>query len=525
MSVAGPRPTSLPAVPLADLARLLGIETPPGQTSVTGVGLDSRTIRPGDLYAALPGAHTHGARFGAGAVDRGAVAVLTDPAGARFLDETAVMAPRLVVVDPRALLGEIAALVYGNANGPTGPGPGVTLVGITGTNGKTTTAYLVDGALRALGVCTGLVGTVEIRVADERIKSARTTPEAPDVHALLATMRERGVGVCVMEVSSHALALHRVDGLVYDLALFTNLSQDHLDMHGTMEEYFATKATLFTPARARSGLVCVDDEWGRRLARESRIPVDTLGNDPDADVTMTLNLDGTFRLQGSLRPAAAGGDRMTVDLTLKSALPGAFNRTNTAMAALTLLRLGHPSAEVARAILTDPHVPGRMEEISADGTGLPRGVVDYAHTPDAVEAALAALRPEAPGGLVVVIGAGGDRDRGKRAAMGKAAAEGADLVVVTDDNPRSEDPAEIRAAVLAGARAAATSARLIEIPDRRTAIRVAVTEGLRRGPGVVVAVVGKGHESGQEIAGVTEPFDDRVELRSALDAARAEAGR
>jgi UDP-N-acetylmuramoyl-L-alanyl-D-glutamate--2,6-diaminopimelate ligase len=538
VTVAGPRPKAPPARSLADVAEWLGLPTPPlaGSSSappepvVTGVCLDSRTVRPGDLYAALPGEHTHGARFAAGAVDRGAVAILTDPAGSALIDAAvdgdsgvaAASASRLVVADPRAVLGEVSAYLYGNA--VTDGGAGLTLVGVTGTNGKTTTAYLLDGALAALGVRTGLIGTVETRVANERIRSARTTPEAPDLHALIATMRERAVATCVMEVSSHALTLHRVDGLLFDLALFTNLSQDHLDMHGTMEDYFAAKSSLFTPQRARAGIVYLADDWGRRLSELAGIPVVTVGEMPEADYRIAMNVNGTFRLSGAgadLRAATSGRQRITVDLTLKSALPGRFNAANTALAAIALIQLGYAADDVSRAILTDPHVPGRMEDVSVAGSAdRPRGIVDYAHTPDAVEVALKALRPEAPGGLVVVLGAGGDRDRGKRAAMGAAAAHGARVVVVTDDNPRSEDPAAIRAAVLQGARAAGTAARLIETADRRDAIRRAVAEAMELGGrGVVVAVVGKGHETGQEIAGVVHPFDDRVELRAALAAA------
>lgn len=491
-------------MPVPRLAELLGVPVPDGVRSdavVSGVTLDSRTVRPGDLYAALPGARTHGAHFVAQALASGAAAVLTDPVGAD-IGEAALDVPVLVVAEPRAALGAVAATVYGTT------APGLALVGITGTNGKTTTSYLLAGALSAIGRSVGLIGTVEIRVGDRRVPSVRTTPESPDLHALLACMREAGDDVCVMEVSSHALALHRVDGLHYDVAVFTNLSQDHLDLHGNMTDYFAAKAMLFTPGRSRRGVICVVDEWGARLAREADIPVVTLATRPEvpADYAITINLDGTFRLRG-----------LDLDVTLRSALPGDFNRTNTALAALVLHALGVEAAQITTAIAADPHVPGRMERVSAPDPRPqdPLGVVDYAHTPDAVEAALAALRPHAPGGLVVVLGAGGDRDRGKRAAMGAAAARAADVVVVTDDNPRGEDPALIRRAVRAGAEAAGGGA-VVEIGDRREAIRAAVAAARARGAGTIVAVVGKGHESGQEVAGVTQPFDDRAELAAAL---------
>ncbi len=509
-----PRPS--PALQLSLHELLAGVPalvspTVDGDASsvVGGVSLDSRGVQPGDLYAALPGAHAHGASFAAAAVAAGAVAVLTDPAGLALVRGAGVQVPVVVVEDPRAVLGEVASHLYGTV------GTGLKLVGVTGTNGKTTTAYLITSALEALGEETGLIGTVETRVGAERIKSVRTTPEATDLHALLAVMAERGLHTCVMEVSSHALSLHRVDGVVYDVALFTNLSQDHLDFHPTMRDYFEAKASLFTPVRCRQGIVCVDDEWGRELASAATVPVTTLSSDPAVPADWRVTPDDADVSLFTL----AGTD---TTLHLRSALPGEFNRVNTAMAALTLLLLGRSNAEVEQAILADPHVPGRMERVDPTcGTieALPLAVVDYAHTPEAVEAALTALRPTTVGGLVVVLGAGGDRDRGKRAAMGRAAAQGADIVIVTDDNPRTEDPAAIRSAILAGARAAypVNALSVEEIADRSHAIRRAVEQAVASGPGATVAVVGKGHETGQEIAGVVHPFDDRVALRAALD--------
>ncbi|XVX22084.1 UDP-N-acetylmuramoyl-L-alanyl-D-glutamate--2,6-diaminopimelate ligase [Actinomycetota bacterium] len=503
-------------MPVAELAAALGAAST-ADARISGVCLDSRTVQPGDLYAALPGANAHGASFAAGAAERGAAAVLTDPAGERLLAEAGIDLPRVVVAQPRAVLGTASALVYGTEH------LDLTTVGITGTNGKTTTAYLINSALQAIGESTGLIGTVETRVGEERIKSVRTTPESTDLHALLAVMAERGIDTCVMEVSSHALTLHRVDGVVYDVALFTNLSQDHLDFHPTMEDYYAAKASLFTPERSRRGVVCVDDEWGVRLAAEAGVPVETLASRPGVAADWVLTPDPTddqaFVLDG---PAGS--------LPLRSALPGDFNRTNTALAAVTLFALGHDRATVERAMAADPHVPGRMEPVRV--TDVPAGlaerlplvVVDYAHTPDAVEAALRALRGSTPGALVVVVGAGGDRDRGKRPAMGAAAARGADIVMVTNDNPRSEDPAVIREAVLAGAREAATSAELHDVEKRSLAIRQAVAAAYAAGPGSAVAVVGKGHETGQDVGGTILPFDDREHARAALEELVAQIG-
>lgn len=510
-----PRPSSPHATTLEAVAALVGGERTGADPAVTGVTLSSQDVVEGDLYAALPGANAHGARYAAGARDAGAVAVLTDAPGAASLEAEGVDLPRVVVDDPRSHVGEVASLVYGTRELP------LRMYGVTGTNGKTTTAYLMNSALTALGHTTGLIGTVETRIGDERIKSVRTTPEATVVHALLAVMTERGIDSCVMEVSSHALSQHRVDGVVYDVALFTNLSQDHLDFHPTMRDYFLAKADLFTPRRSRTGIVCVDDEWGQELATLSTVPVTTL--------TSLAEVDADWRLvAGDDDPATFTLSDGSTTMHLRSALPGDFNRVNTAMAALALLAAGIPTEEAERALLADPHVPGRMERVVPGGAGaagqrpgsadLPLVVVDYAHTPDAVAAALRALRSETDGALVVVLGAGGDRDRGKRAAMGRAAAEGADVVVVTDDNPRSEPPQAIRAAVLEGARAAGTPAQLHDVEGRATAIAQAVRVAHQAGPGSVVAVVGKGHETGQEIAGTVHPFDDREEARRALEA-------
>jgi UDP-N-acetylmuramoyl-L-alanyl-D-glutamate--2,6-diaminopimelate ligase len=484
-------------VPSTDLA----------EVPVTGVTLDSRAVRPGDLYAALPGARVHGATFAADVRDRGAAAVLTDHEGAALMARAGVALPAVVVPQPRAVLGAVAALVHGS------PSQHLTMVGITGTNGKTTTAYLVDSAFRALGHVTGLVGTVETRVADERVKSVRTTPESPDLHALFAVMRERGVDTCTMEVSSHALELHRVDPVVYDVAAFTNLSQDHLDFHGTMEAYYAAKAGLFTPQRSRRGVVCVDDEWGRRLAAEATVPVVTVTSLPEVDADWRVEP----REGGDLLFDLVGAGRR---MSLRSALPGDFNQLNTAVAALVLAACGVADDDIVRAVLTEPHVPGRMERVRADAAGAddaPLAVVDFAHTADAVAAALAALRRQTRGSLVAVLGAGGDRDPGKRRAMGAAAASCADVVLVTDDNPRSEDPAAIRAEVLAGARSVTTGTAtdVREVGDRAAAIRAAVALA---GPADTVAVLGKGHESGQEVHGTVHPFDDREELLAALTA-------
>ncbi len=523
----GPRPRSAPAADLAAVVEHLRArgaspvevvlpQGPSAEVTVTGVTLASKDVVPGDLYAALPGSRAHGADYATDAASSGARAVLTDPAGRDRAAATGL--PVVVVETPRAVLGDLAAWLYGH------PGEALTVLGVTGTNGKTTTTFLVDAALRSTGERTGLVGTVEIRSGDRRIRSTGTTPEAPALHALLAVMREDGVRTCSMEVSSHALAQHRVDGLVVDVAGFTNLSQDHLDYHRTMEEYFAAKALLFTPEHARRGVVVVDDAWGARMARESRVPVVT--------VTTKDGTDADWRvvgrdLEGGLTTAHLTGPD-GVALSVRCPLPGDFNVANTVLALAMLVEAGHAPAAAAAALGAAGPVPGRMEKVPGVGApGEPVVVVDYAHTPDAVAAALDALR-DAGHPLVVVLGAGGDRDRDKRPLMGAAAARAADVVVVTDDNPRSEEPAAIRAALLAGARSVADGAtptgpsahhaEVVEV-DRR---RAAIAEGVARAwGGGVLLVAGKGHEQGQDVAGVVHPFDDRAVAREVLVQAAA----
>jgi UDP-N-acetylmuramoyl-L-alanyl-D-glutamate--2,6-diaminopimelate ligase len=479
-----------------DLAGALGLPAPAADATVTGVTHDSTAVRPGDLLAALPGSRTHGARFAAAAAAAGATALFTDPAGAGIA--AGVGLPMLVAERPRAVLGRLAALVHGD------PTAAMLVIGVTGTNGKTTTAYLLEEGLRAAGHVTGLIGTVETRVAGESVPSTRTTPEATDLQATFAAMAERKVTAVAMEVSSHALALGRVDGTRFTAGAYTNLSQDHLDFHGDMEAYFAAKALLFD-GRCQHEVVTVDDPYGRRLVKPGTVTVSAAG-EATAD-WRAVDVDPAPTGSTGFRALGPGG----VDLRAVVRMPGAFNVANGLLAIATLGTVGVPlGPAVLRIAATD--VPGRMEKVNL-GQGYV-AVVDYAHTPAAVERLLAALRPTTPGRLILVLGAGGDRDREKRPMMGAAGAAGADVLIVTDDNPRSEDPAAIRAAVLAGARAATAGAEVVEVGDRRAA----VVEAVRRArPGDAVVVAGKGHEQGQEIGGVVHPFDDRAVLRAALE--------
>lgn len=491
-------------MPLARLAGQLGLGHDPAYRGikVTGVTLDSRAVRPGDLFAALPGTNADGATFVPSAVAAGAVAVLAE----RSL---ACAVPVLAVADPRAVLGSLAATVYGE------PSRGLTMLGITGTNGKTTTAYLLDAALRACGRTTALLGTVETKLAGERLPAARTTPEAPELQAILATARERGVEAVAMEVSSHALALHRVDGMHFAVSVFTNLSQDHLDFHADLEDYFAAKARLFDGDLSGKAVVCVDDGWGRRLAEllaaRERPVVTVAGVDPAAGVRVDWLAEVVHADARGSRFVAHGPAGASVEVQLQ--LPGGFNVTNALCALATGVAVGLDPQRAAAGIAGLAGIPGRLEPVEG---GQPyTALVDYAHTPAAVMTLLSTLRPLTLGRLVVVLGCGGDRDRGKRPLMARAAAAGADLAVLTSDNPRSERPQDILAemvAGLAGSSAELRAAVVVE-PDRAAAIAMAI-DGL--GVGDTVVVAGKGHETGQEVAGRVLPFDDRLVLMASI---------
>ncbi|WP_078911270.1 UDP-N-acetylmuramoyl-L-alanyl-D-glutamate--2,6-diaminopimelate ligase [Streptomyces sp. NRRL WC-3742] len=499
-TVTPPRPTGTTALPLAELATRMGLPPVEGG-AVTGVTHDSRAVRPGDVYVAFPGANHHGAAFADKAAAAGAVAVLTDPAGAELAAGTGL--PLLVVDRPRARMGELAAIVYGH------PSERLLMIGLTGTNGKTTTSYLVEGGLRGAGRSPGVIGTVEMRVGEERIKSERTTPEATDLHAILGVMAERGADAVAMEVSSHALVFGRTDGVAYDVALFNNLTPEHLDFHPDMEDYFQAKARLFQPGKSRLGVVNLDDAYGRRLAAEAEIPVTTFSaaDAPEADwraVDVQLGPAGsTFRVVG---PDGAGADASVP-------LPGPFNVANALAAITALAAAGLPLEQAVAGVAAVPGVPGRLERVDA---GQPYvAVVDYAHKPDALSAVLGSLREVTKGRLHVVVGCGGDRDPHKRGPMGDIAARLADTAVLTSDNPRSEDPLAILASMLNGAAAVPEAERgaVLVVPDRAEAIGLAVA---RAQAGDTVLVAGKGHELGQYVRDEIRPFDDREVLHEAI---------
>jgi UDP-N-acetylmuramoyl-L-alanyl-D-glutamate--2,6-diaminopimelate ligase len=494
------RPSRTAATPLTVLAALASATAlePPKQALITGITSRAQQARSGDLFVALPSltsGHRHGADFAGTAVNAGAVAVLTDPVGADRAVSASRGVPVLVHPDPRSVVGPLSARIYGD------PSARLAVLGITGTAGKTTTAYLLEAGLRAAGARTGLLGTVQARIGAAPLPSTFTTPEAPDLQALLALMVEHGVTQVPIEVSSHALALGRVSGTAFAVGAFTNLSQDHLDFHADLEDYFAAKALLFD-GRAAAEVVCVDDAWGRRLVTPATSTVSLKGEATWRAADITAHPSGSQ----SFRALGPGG----LELPMTIRLPGVFNVTNALLALAVGQVAGADPVLLAQGFCT-VEVPGRMQRVNRGQEFI--ALIDYAHKPAAVAALLDAVRDQVPGRLLVVLGCGGDRDPAKRPSMGAEAARRADLLVVTDDNPRTEDPAAIRAAMLSGARVG--PAEVVEIPDRAAAIAHVVS---RAKPGDAVIVAGKGHETGQEVGGVKHPFADADLLADLLDA-------
>ncbi len=457
---------------------------------------DSRTSRPGALFACVPGTATDGHLHAPAALERGARALLVE----HFIDGLDV--PQVRVRSVREVVGPLAARVLDD------PSRDLRVLGVTGTNGKTTTTYLLDAIARAAGVTTGLIGTIETRVGMNISAPVHTTPEAPELQALFAQMRRAGVGTVAMEVSSHALAQHRVDATHFTVACFTNLTHDHLDFHGTIDAYFEAKARLFTLPFTDLAAINVDDDHGALLAERSRhagLHVLTYSA-RHGDVHAT---DIAFSGDGT-RFEICWPDGTQTPVT--TSLVGPFNVENAIAAATTAHMAGFAIDAIVAGLEERLTVPGRMEPVEA---GQPFTVlVDYAHTPDALERLLHASRSltALSGRVLVVYGCGGDRDRAKRPLMGSVAARSADLAFLTSDNPRGEAPEAIAADVLAGVPAGKEP--VVEL-DRRRAIQGAIRAAL---PGDVVVIAGKGHEPGQTIAGVTRPFDDRVVAREELEA-------
>lgn len=493
---------------LSELAAAFGLdddELDLERVEVTGVSVSSRDVDAGDLYVGIPGARVHGATFASDAVEQGAVAILTDSAGAELVREEGVDVPVLIVEDPRLALGEVSGWVY--RTDPDEP----KLYGVTGTNGKTSVAYILDAILGQLSVVTGLTTTVERRIGEERIEAALTTPEASELHALIARMREVGVHAASIEVSAQAVTRHRIDGILFDVVGFLNLSHDHLDDYADFEEYFQAKLELFTPERARRGVVSLDSEWGKRVVEESRIPLTTISSRPEIDADWKVELGKREGMNTRFTLIAPDGRSITTEVPL----PGWFSAANAGLAIAMLVESGYDLGEIAHVLerdgLIQAYVPGRTELIS--GERGPRFVLDYGHTPDAFEQTLGALREFTEGKLIMIFGADGDRDKMKRPAMGRIAAELADVVIITDYNPRMEDPASIRATLLEAARAAAPHKDIREIADARLGIREAVNMA-REGDTILIA--GPGHETASEVGGKKIGYSAREEARQAL---------
>lgn len=452
-----------------------------GDVAVSSLTHDSTRVHPGAIFCCVRGERTDGHRFAGAAVEAGAVALLVE-------EPVDVDVPQIVVDDVRAAMPLAAVTVHAH------PAEALRTVGVTGTNGKTTVVSLIGHLLETAGLDTDVIGT---------LTGERTTPEAGDLQARLADDVAAGVQVVAMEVSSHALVLHRVDGMVFDVAVFTNLGLDHLDFHGTPEAYFAAKATLFDPEHCALAVVNVDDVHGRLLADTVTVGV------------VRVSLEDAH----DLRMSSGGWAFTWRGLPVTFPLPGRHNVSNALVAAEACCALGIEPERIASALASAPVVPGRFELVDAGQPFLV--VVDYAHTPDALERAIDAARDLVEPGarLRIVMGCGGDRDRSKRPLMGSVAAVGADDVVLTDDNPRSEDPDDIRAQVLGGVPPDRVGV-VREIADRGAAIRAALVAA---GQGDVVLIAGKGHEQGQISGDVTVPFDDRVVAAAVLDDLRGAA--
>lgn len=490
------RPYAQYGLSLSKAAELLSAERKNFQDiTFTGLTHKDSDVEPGDIFLAFPGARVHGAEFIARASKAGAVAVLTDSDGAEFPNDL----PTLICRDVREAGAVLASSFYRS------PTRDLQSIGITGTNGKTTVTTILQQIFTKIGRESGLIGTVETRIGAEVIKSERTTPEAPELQSLAATMRERHMRHLVMEVSSHSIELKRIIGSHFAIVGFTNLSQDHLDFHRDMESYFTAKAKLFTHEYADLGFINIDSEYGERLFRGISIP---------AIAVSRHNESATWHFT-DIHPTPSGAEftirgKDGVLIESKTKMRGAFNLDNLLLAVAIAYECGVDPLELAAILPTISGAPGRLESINV-GQNF-SALVDYAHSPDAVSNVLSAVREFTTGRVITVLGCGGDRDSSKRPLMGKALVSGSDIAIFTSDNPRSEDPQAILSQMVGEIEVSAPSQIC---PDRFLAIEYAVSLAQ---PGDSVVILGKGHETGQEIGGVITPFDDRLSLAKAIEA-------
>lgn len=510
------RPDAPPIHTLEDLAARFAVDQRGDTAGVTLTGLTLATadLRPGDVFVAVRGVNRHGAEFSSAAAEKGAVAIVTDAAGADLAEASGV--PVVIVDDPRGILGALSAWVYSTGRDDDLP----ILFGTTGTNGKTSVSHLLEGILGQLGATTGLSSTAERHIAGQIIVSRLTTPEAYEMHALLALMRERGVEAVAVEVSAQALSRRRVDGIVFDVAGFTNLTHDHLDDYADMREYFEAKLPLFLPDRSRRAVVCVDSEQGAEVVARSQVPTVTVGtpvlaSDPDASAAAdwTVEILDERPVGTEFRLTARDGRTLT---TLVPVI-GRHMAANAGLAIVMILEGGYAWERLVEALdggRIEAYLPGRTELVSAE-TG-PAVYVDFGHSPDAFEKTLAAVRRVTPGKVVMLFGADGDRDATKRHDMGRTAVEGSDILVVTDHHPRHENPDSIRATLLEGARRARPDADIREFspPERAIIEAVALV-----GEGDAILWAGPGHQDYRDIRGVRTPYSARELSRRALRAA------
>mgnify|MGYP006272383109 CR=1 FL=1 len=476
---------------LSGLAKALNFESQL-DVELTGLTHDSREVKPGDLYIAIPGFQQHGIDFLDQAIAAGAVAVASDEHGCQIAQSQNF--PWVLLENPRPDMAAVAAEFFNH------PEQKLRIIGVTGTNGKTTVTQMLRTLLANADEKVGVIGTLGAFIGDKKVPTSRTTPESTDLYRLLSQMVAEGVTTVCMEVSSHALVLDRVAGLTFEVAIFTNLTQDHLDFHGSMDQYFAAKELLFTGHRSKTAVVFSDDEWGQKLILSS-----------DAQQIITVGATGDWKIS-NVSTDLAGHTKFALggpscDLKVSVPMFGQFNATNAALCLAVCSTLGLDPKALVQYLESLPQVPGRMQVVSQFNGAT--AVVDYAHTPDAVEKVLTQLRQAKPAKLITVLGCGGNRDAGKRPVMGKVAAQLSDVLVVTDDNPRFESPEEIRAQIIDGT--VGQPAQVIEVGDRRNAIREALQLATE---GSVVAVLGKGHELGQEVNGVISDFDDCAVISS-----------
>lgn len=497
------RPEHPLARPLAGLVSEFELESRGSLDGVelTGVTLRSTEVEPGDLYVGIQGVNSHGASYASQAAESGAVALLTDAAGAELAADSGL--PIVIVESPRAALGDVSAWVYRTNEHPP------LLLGVTGTNGKTSTSYLVEAILKQLGLVTGLSSTAERHIGDLTVVSRLTTPEASEMHALLARMRESEVRAVALEVSAQALSRNRIDGLLFDVVAFTNLSHDHLDDYRDMEEYFQAKLAFFDPDRGKRGVVSLDTEWGNRVVEDSRIPVTTVSTTPGVVAEWNVEILDEQAAYTGFR--LTGPEGRSIETTVP--LIGWHMVANAGLAIVMLVEAGFELEAIGQAIKDgiDAYLPGRTERVSGDHG--PSVYVDFGHSPDAFLNTLAAVRKFTPGKVIMVFGADGDRDATKRHEMGRVASEGSDLLVITDHHPRFEDPEAIRATLVEGANLAEHQAELLVISPPEKAIREAVALA-KEGDSILWA--GPGHQDYRDIRGVRTPYSARAEARDAL---------